>query len=257
MSVFLDSQEISYFRESGKRLTKVLDSLEQLLLPGKAPYEIETQARSLIAAEGDVPAFLGYKPHGAPRPYPAALCFAVNDEVVHGIPHEDKPPLAEGDIVTIDLGLSHRGFITDAARSLAVGAHNENTHQFLRAGREALAQGIRAAYAGKHIGDISHAIEQSVASTPYVIIRELGGHGVGRSVHEDPFIPNVGRPGSGERLVPGMALAIEVMLAEKGNGRIIVDKDGYTIRTQGGERSIQCEHTILIKETGEPEIIAR
>jgi methionyl aminopeptidase len=196
---------------------------------------------------GDVASFLNYKPEGAKRPYPAALCVSVNEEIVHGIPNENPKILKEGDIVTLDLGLTHHGLITDSAITVGVGNISAEDRHLISATEEALRRGIDAARGGNTIGDIGFVIEQYAKQEGFVVAEGLAGHGVGYEVHEDPYVPNTGKPGAGEKLVPGMVIAIEPMLM-RGSGAIVLDKDGYTFKTKNGSRSAHAEHTILITE---------
>ncbi|KKW39944.1 type I methionyl aminopeptidase [Candidatus Kaiserbacteria bacterium RIFCSPLOWO2_02_FULL_54_13] len=235
--------------EGGKRLARVLSALRTKVAPGVTAEELDDLAEQLIREGGDTPCFLGYTPEGARRPYPAALCVSINDEVVHGIPNESEKVLKEGDIVGLDLGLSHNGVIVDAAITVPVGNVGDEDKKLLRATEAALAAGIAAAEVGKHIGDISHAIQKEIEGAGFRVVRELGGHSVGDLVHEDPFIPNFGRPGEGPKLVEGMVLALEP-ISSAGKAAVVLAPDGYTYRTKDGSRSAHFEHTILIEKGG-------
>lgn len=235
--------------EAGKRLAAVLETLRVKVVPGVATQELDDAAERLILDGGDEPCFLGYTPEGARRPYPAALCVSINDEVVHGIPNESVKILKEGDIVGLDLGLTHKGIIVDAAITVPVGEASEETKKLLAATERALAAGIRAAVPGKHIGDISHAIQKEIEGAGFSVVKELGGHGVGALVHEEPFIPNFGRAGEGELLEEGMVLALEP-ISTAGKAAVILAPDGYTYRTKDGSRSAHFEHTILLQKGG-------
>lgn len=233
--------------EAGRRLAGVLDAVSEKVAPGVSAEELDDLAERLIRDGGDEPAFLGYTPEGALRPYPATLCVSINDEVVHGIPNESKKVLKEGDIVGLDLGLSHKGVIVDAAVTLPVGKVDATSEKLMRVTEAALSAGIAAARAGNHVGDISHAIEKAFKGSGFSIVKVLGGHGVGDTVHEEPFVPNVGKEGEGPKLVPGMVLALEPISAA-GKGAVILAPDGYTYRTKDGSRSAHFEHTILIEK---------
>ena len=235
--------------EAGKRLARVLEALSAKVAPGVSTEALDDLAEQLIREGGDTPAFLGYTPEGAPRPYPATLCVSINDEVVHGIPNESPKTLKDGDIVGLDLGLVHDGIIVDAAVTVPVGMPSEKTRKLLHATNNALAAGIMAAIPGNHVGDIGAAIEEVITHEGFTDVKPLGGHGVGEHVHEEPFIPNFGKPGTGEELVPGMVLALEPISSE-GKGAVILAPDGYTYRTKDGSRSAHFEHTILIEEGG-------
>jgi len=233
---------------AGKHLGEVLDLLAAKVAPGVSTNTLEDLANEYIEARGDSTAFKGYTPDGAARPYPATLCVSVNDEVVHGIPNENPRILNEGDIVTLDLGLSHEGFIVDSALTLAVGKADQRSYELMDATRAALAAGIVAAKVGNRIGDISHAIETAYEGTGFSIVKVLGGHGVGAHVHEEPWIANVGYPGTGEEIVPGMVLALEP-IANMGKSAVVLRPDGYTYATRDGSRSAHFEHTILVEES--------
>lgn len=250
-------EEIEILREGGRRLAEVLYKVKEKVKPGVSTKDLDSYAEELIREMGDTPAFLNYRPEGATRPFPASLCVSVNDEVVHGIPREDRV-LKEGDIVSIDLGLKHRGLFTDMALTVPVGHVSQAMEQLLKITEQALQVGISSARAEYRTGDIGHVIESFVqgnASGKYGIVEVLSGHGVGRSIHEDPYIPNFGKPSKGEKLMPGMVVALEPMINE-GTKNVTLDKDGYTFRTADGKRSAHFEHTILITK-GEAEILTR
>ena len=235
--------------EGGKRLAEVLKALRAKVAPGVTAEELDDLAEQLIRDGDDEPCFLGYTPEGARRPYPAALCVSINDEVVHGIPNESVKILKEGDIVGLDLGLTHSGVIVDAAITVPVGKVDKETERLLAATESALAAGIRAARPGNHMGDISNAIQKVIEGAGFKVVRELGGHGVGARVHEEPFIPNFGRPGTGPELVLGMVLALEP-ISTAGKASVVLAPDGYTYRTKDGSRSAHFEHTILLEKSG-------
>lgn len=254
MTITSDTERANLI-EGGKRLAAVLTALRTKVAPGVTAEELDDLAEQLIRDGGDEPCFLGYTPEGAGRSYPATLCVSINDEVVHGIPNESVKTLKEGDIVGLDLGLTHKGIVVDAAITIAVGRVSEETKNLLRATEDALTAGIAAAVPGKHIGDISHAIQEKIERAGFSVVKELGGHGVGDLVHEEPFIPNFGRAGEGELLEEGMVLALEP-IANAGKAAVILAPDGYTYRTKDGSRSAHFEHTILI-EKDKARIITR
>ncbi len=239
--------------EGGKRLAVVLRALKEKVAPGVTAEELDDLAEQMIRDGGDEPCFLGYTPEGAKKPYPATLCVSINDEVVHGIPNESVKTLKEGDIVGLDLGLTHKGVIVDAAITVTVGEIDEQTKKLLIATERALMAGIAAAMPGNRIGDISSAIQKEIEGAGFSVVRELGGHGVGERVHEEPFIPNFGRAGTGPELVEGMVLALEP-ISSMGKAAVVLSPDGYTYRTKDGSRSAHFEHTILI-ENGKARII--
>lgn len=252
MSVIIKTkEEIEILREGGKRLASILSKVAEMVAPGVSTADLDKYAHDLIIEVGDVPAFLNYKPEGQSRAYPASLCTSVNNEIVHGIPSKTKI-LNEGDIISIDLGLKHKGLFTDHAITVPVGKVSKASADLINITAEALLVGIEQAKCGNTVGDIGHAIEEFVGRN-YGIVRELSGHGVGKKIHEDPYIPNYGKKGKGEKLVPGMVIAIEPML-NIGRADIITLSDGYTIKTADGSRSAHFEHTVLITE-GEAEIL--
>jgi methionyl aminopeptidase len=242
-------EDIAILREGGKRHAFILAELKKAVRPGVTTLELENLSAQLIKEGGDKAAFLNYKPYGAKRPYPATLCVSVNDAIVHGIPNENPLTLKEGDIVSLDLGLVHKGLITDSAITVPVGNVDEKAQKLLDATEEALRLGIGAVKAGHHVGDIGSAIARYVRPLGYGIIAELAGHGVGYKVHEDPYVPNIGVKGEGPILQAGMVIAIEPMLNE-GSKEIKLDKDGYTYRTVDGKRSAHFEHTIVVTKGG-------
>ena len=244
-------EEIQILREGGARLAAILAKVADMVKPGISTADLDAYAYKLIKDGGDEPAFLNYKPEGQSRAYPASLCTSVNNEVVHGIPNPNKI-LKEGDIISIDLGLKHKGMFTDHAITVPVGKADKASNKLLEMTAEALLVGIEQAKGGNTVGDIGHAIEQFV-NRKYGIVRELSGHGAGKKIHEDPYIPNFGKPGKGQKLIPGMVVAIEPML-NIGKADIITLSDGYTIKTADGSRSAHFEHTVLITE-GEAEIL--
>lgn len=253
MSIIIDPKEVEALREAGKRHAEILAALKDAVEPGVTTGALDALAEKMVREYGDKPAFKGYQPDGASFPYPASVCISVNDEIVHGIPGERV--LKEGDIVGLDFGVKHEGLITDAAITVPVGEISEELNELIKVTEQALYAGIDAAKLGNRIGDISAAIEQSVRShgENYGLIKELGGHGVGRRVHEDPYIPNFGRPGTGEVLKEGMVLALEPMFS-LGKPDILLDEDGYTIKTLDGSISAHYEHTVRISKDG-PEVI--
>ena len=248
MTITSDTQRADLI-EGGKRLAAVLEALRAKVAPGVTTEELDDLAEQLIRDGGDEPCFLGYTPEGSKRPYPATLCVSINDEVVHGIPNESIKTLKEGDIVGLDLGLTHNGIIVDAAITVPVGEVSQESEKLLRATEESLAAGIAQAVPGNHIGDIAHAIQEVIEDAGFKVVKELGGHGVGELVHEEPFIPNFGKPGEGELLEEGMVLALEP-IAAVGKAAVTLAPDGYTYRTKDGSRSAHFEHTILIEKGG-------
>ncbi len=248
MAKFKTKEEIADLRISGKRLAFVLQEVKKAVKPGVSTLELDTLAEKLIRDGGDTPPFLNYTPHGARSPFPAALCVSLNDEIVHGIPSKNRI-IKSGDIVSIDLGVTHNGMITDAALSVAVGEVSPEIEKLIADTERSLYEGIKSARVGGRIGDISSAIERVGNKGGYGIVRELGGHGVGHAVHEEPYVPNYGGKGTGPLLKPGMVLAIEPMFM-LGKEEIRLMPDGYTIVTLDGSLAAHFEHTIVVTEDG-------
>jgi methionyl aminopeptidase len=250
MTIRLKSKEdIETLKEGGKHHAQILSELALMVKPGVSTLILEEEALRLIKAMGDKPAFLGYQPAGARRPYPASLCVSINDEIVHGIPNEAERIIKDGDLVSLDLGIVHKGLITDSAITVGAGAIDDEGQELLNVAKLALEEGIRAAQPGKKVGDIGFAVSEAVKGSGFSLAKDLAGHGVGFAVHEEPFVPNFGKKGVGEELVPGMVIAIEPMV-NTGKGDIKFMNDGYTIKTKDGGRSAHFEHTIAITEEG-------
>src|SRR3989344_9067517 len=239
------AEDIVKLREGGARHAKIMQTLAALIVPGKRLKELNDSALKLIQEGGDLPSFLNYTPDGASRPYPAALCVSVNDEIAHGIPNESPKILKEGDIVSLDSGIEFEGMFTDAAITVGVGAIDANGKKLLKATREALDAAISAAKPGATTGDIVNAIEKVAKKYKLNPAEDLGGHGVGHSQHEDPFVPNFRMKGKGVELKSGMVLAIEPMLNE-GKSKTRFLNDEYTAVTADGSRSAHFEHTIVV-----------
>jgi len=242
-------EEIEILRAGGKRLAFILGELAKAARVGVSTLDLENLARKLIAEGNDESSFLDYQPKGASRPYPAALCVSINDEIVHGIPNEKPKILKDGDIVSLDMGLIHGGLFTDSAITVGVGEIDEAGKKLIEVTKQALVEGIKVIREGKYVRDISYAIEKYVRPKRYGIVEELCGHGVGYKVHEDPFIPNYCLENKGEKLKAGMVLAIEPMLNE-GSKKIVLDEDSYTYRTADGKRSAHFEHTVVVTKDG-------
>ncbi|OHA59783.1 MAG: type I methionyl aminopeptidase [Candidatus Vogelbacteria bacterium RIFOXYD1_FULL_46_19] len=242
-----NEQEIKILRAGGKRLAGLIERLSEELKPGLKTGELDDLAQELIAEAGDRPAFLNYRPEGAILAYPAALCVSINEEIVHGIP--GGRVINDGDLVTLDLGLIHQGLVTDMARSFSIGEPSPEVAKLLMVTREALDIGIAAARPQGTVGDIGAAIEDYVTAAGFGLARDLSGHGVGFAVHEDPQVPNYGRPGEGAKLEPGLVIAIEPMVLA-GREKTKLLGDGYTFITADGSLCAHFEHTIAITETG-------
>ncbi len=248
--------DIKILREGGKRHAFILREVSRAVAPGVTAKSLDDLAARLIAEGGDTAAFLNYTPYGAKRPYPASLIVSVNDAVVHGIPNEKEIVFKEGDIVSLDLGLVHKGMIVDGAVTVPVGRVSKEAKLLLKATKQALEAAIKEAKPGNTTGHIGHAVEAVIRPLGFGIVEELAGHGVGYSVHEDPYVPNYGDPGDGELLVPGMVIAIEPII-NVGSPKVRLDKsDGYTYRTADGSLSAHFEHTVAITKRG-PQILTK
>lgn len=244
-------EEIEIIREGGKRLARVLSMVRDAVKPGVTTRELDLLTEKLIREGGDEPAFLNYTPEGMKHAYPGTLCISVNDEIVHGIGGDRV--LKEGDIVGIDTGIKHNGFFTDSALTVPVGKIDDSAKKLISATEGALLSAISVARVGNTTGDIGYAIEKYVKEHGFVVVEELGGHGVGYKQHEDPHISNYGEKGKGVKLQAGMVLAIEPIVNE-GTRYIKLMPDHYTYITKDGKRSAHFEHTILITD-GDAEIL--
>jgi methionyl aminopeptidase len=242
--------QIARMRDACAVAATVLESLKPLVRPGVTTQDLEEAGKQMIARLGASSACFGYQ-HGSRR-YPAHTCISVNDEVVHGIPSLRRV-LREGDLVSLDVVVMHGGFIGDNACTVPVAKVSPEAEKLLRVTREALDIGIREAVVGNRIGDISHAIQRHVEAHGLSVVREMVGHGVGAKMHEPPEIPNFGRRGTGDRIRPGMTLAIEPMV-NAGGHRTKTLPDGWTVVTEDGSLSAHFEHTVLTTDQG-PEIL--
>ncbi len=250
-------EEIEILHEGGKRLAVILEQIKTKVSPGVKTSELEILARELIKQGEDEPAFLGYKPQGSSRAYPAVLCVSVNDEIVHGLPSERV--LKVGDIVGLDLGLKHEGLFTDMAITVPVGPPRRistEAQNLIATVEQALEAGINVARPGGRLGDIGSAIGAVIKEYGFQVVKELAGHGVGYQPHEDPFVPNFGKVGTGEELLPGLVIAIEPM-ATSGRGDIKVGADGFTFLTRDGKLASHAEKTIVITESGSEILTTR
>lgn len=241
MIVLKTAAELAAMREAGRISAQALQVGGAALRPGITTGEIDRIIHKFIKSQGAVPSFLGY------GGFPGSACISVNDEVIHGIP--GSRVIREGDVVSIDVGACYKGFHGDNAYTFTVGTVDPAVQKLLDATRESLNRGIAAAVAGARVGDISHAVQSYVEPLGYAVVREYVGHGVGKNLHEDPEVPNYGRPGRGPRLLPGMVIAIEPMVNLEGTGVRVLDND-WTVVTSSGKASAHFEHTIAITENG-------
>ena len=237
-------------REAGRRNAEVRQVLLDAIAPGVTGRELDELAKAEIAKRDATPTFMGYAPGGKP-PYPGAICYSVNAELVHGIP--GKRALKEGDIVSIDLGVTYGGYVSDAAFTAAVGEVPPEVAELLRVTEASLLAGIECARGGKRLGDVSHAIGAVGEKAGYGIIREYGGHGVGRTMHEPPHVANFGRPGVGFPLRAGMVLALEPMFA-LGGEQTVEEADHWTVSMRDGSLCAHFEETVAITQ-GAPEVL--
>ncbi len=245
-----DTEAIKRMRESCSIAATVLARLKEQVRPGITTYDLDQIGRDLIASFGARSACHGYQLHS--RRYPAYTCLSVNEEVVHGI-GSLKRILRDGDIISLDVVVEYNGYIGDNAQTVAVGTIAPRTAELLKITEEALSIGIKQAVPGNRIGDISHAVQSFVESHGFSVVREMVGHGVGREMHEEPQIPNFGRRNSGEKIKPGMTLAIEPMV-NLGRYEVRTLSDGWTVVTSDGSPSAHFEHTVLTTESA-PEIL--
>ncbi len=247
MAVTIKSaREIDLMREAGRLLAIVHDELGKAIHPGMSTKDIDRLGEDLIRSYDCVPNFLNY------NGYPASICVSVNDEVVHGIPRDDRI-LKEGDIVSLDAGLIYKGYHSDAARTYAVGQSSPEAEKLITVTKQSFFEGIKMAKAGNHLYDISNAVDAYVTSYGYGIVKALVGHGIGTKLHEDPQIPNFAQKRKGLRLQPGMTLAVEPMI-NMGTGDVVWLDDKWTVVTADNAYSAHYENTILITD-GEPEIL--
>ena len=240
--------EIEAMRESGHMLAEVLNRLSSMAEVGMSTKDLANYAKQELRSLGGQPTFLGY------QGFPDVLCVSVNDEVVHGIPSAHKT-LADGDIISLDFGVTYKGMITDGAISIIVGEPNPNDKKLIDTTRLSLEAAIDIMKNNVKVGDISNAVESILRPAGYGIVRDLVGHGVGHELHEDPNIPNHGKSNVGPKLTTGMTVAVEPM-ATKGNYQVKTDADGWTIRTLDGSKSAHFEHTILITDSGSEVLTA-
>ncbi|MBX3333216.1 MAG: type I methionyl aminopeptidase [Nitrospirales bacterium] len=248
MIILKTPAEIEVMAQASRVVAEALDIVRKAVQPGITTEELDSIAEQEIRGRGALPAFKGY------RNYPRTLCASVNDQVVHGIPSKRK--LKEGDIIGLDLGAIVGGFYGDSAVTVAVGSISEATEKLVQVTKEALHLGITQAIVGNRLSDISFAVQQHVESSGFSVVTEFVGHGIGRQLHEEPQVPNYGKPGQGPRLQPGMVLAIEPMV-NMGRSAVRILDDRWTAVTVDGSLSAHFEHTIAIQPTGGPRILSQ
>jgi methionyl aminopeptidase len=240
-------EEIARMRHAGSILAAILDELHAVLRPGVTTAELDELAEGRIREAGAIPSFKGY--HGT---FPGSICASINDEVVHGIP-SPRRRVREGDVVSLDIGCIWQGWHADCARTWAVGAVSPPVVQLIDATRRGMEAGIAAALPGNRLGDVGAAIEAVAREHGFGIVRPFVGHGIGQAMHEDPQVPNYGRPGTGLRIEEGMCFAIEPMF-NLGGDDVYVEDDGWTVRTADGSISAHFENTIAVAAGG-PEVL--
>ncbi len=241
MVVLKTPGEMQLMADANRLVHEVLAGIEERIGPGVTTAELDRWAEETNRARGGVPAFLNYKG------FPATLCTALNDVIVHGFP--DERPLEEGDIVGLDCGVALKGYYGDAARTYAIGNISPQAEKLLRVTRESLNLAVNAAQPGGHLSDIGHAVQSHVEKNGFTVVEDFVGHGVGTSLHEEPQVPNYGKPGRGRRLKAGMVLAIEPMV-NAGRKGVRTDADGWTARTADGSLSAHFEYSVAITENG-------
>ncbi|MCL5292233.1 MAG: type I methionyl aminopeptidase [Actinobacteria bacterium] len=239
MIIIKTPEEIAIMREAGLIVAKVLELIEKRVKPGVTGVQIDRFAERFIRSAGASPAFKGY------RGFPASICFSINEGVVHGIPSAKR--LKEGDIVSVDVGVEYKGYYADAAATFAAGEIDEEARRLMETTKTCLEAGIAQARVGNYLGDIGSAIQSVAESAGFSVVRDLVGHGIGRAMHEDPQIPNYGRPKRGPRLEPGMVLAIEPMI-NAGVAEVTTLDDHWTVLTADGGLSAHFEHSVALTE---------
>jgi methionyl aminopeptidase len=247
MIIRKSTDEIERMARSGEVVAETLALIGEHARAGVTTHELDTLADEFIRSRGGVPTFKGY------RGYPASICTSPNEMIVHGIP--GPYALAEGDVLSVDVGVTLDGFVADSAYTFAIGEISPEAEQLLEACQAALAAGIEQCRVGNRLSDISHAVQTVTEEAGFSVVRALVGHGVGRSMHEDPQIPNFGEPGRGPQLAPGMVFAIEPMI-NAGGPEIVVHDDEWSISSEDGSLSAHFEHTVAVTENG-PRILTR
>jgi len=249
-------EEIDALREGGKRLAKHVRALSKMVVPGATSRELEDAAIQMIRDDGDEPAFLDYESGKRGEHFPSTLCVSVNDVIVHSPAGTNDAVFEDGDVVSLDFGIIHKGLYTDHASTVICGKPKSTEDEMLvRAAYEALQVGIDQAKIGNTTGDIGYAVQKVAEKYDLGYPKNLSGHGVGKKIHEEPHVPNYGDPGMGHKLEEGLVIAIEPMFT-LGSGDLYIDKDNFSYRTKDGSRSAHAEHTILVTKNG-PEILTK
>lgn len=246
MIIIKSDEEIDLMRTSGKVTGKILHDLADFIKPGMSTFDVDRFVEDTIREHDMIPTFLGY------GGFPASACVSINEEVVHGIPSKSRI-LKEGDIVSVDIGSTYKGYVSDAARTYAVGEISPEAQKLIDTTRESFFEGIKFARPGNRLSDISHAVQTRAEADGFSVIRDYVGHGVGREMHEDPQIPNYGKPHKGPRIAKGMVFAIEPMICQGGYECRVLDND-WTVVTVDGKLAAHYENTVVITDDG-PELL--
>jgi methionyl aminopeptidase len=246
--VLRSAEEVAILREANRIVSRILGELAEDIGPGVSTEALDEKAEKMIRKAGGKPAFKGY------RGYPKTICASINEQVVHGIPSPEVV-LKEGDIISVDVGIVYKGYVGDTAATYPVGEISEEKERLIRVTRESLYEGIKQARPGKRLSDISHTVQTHVEGGGFSVVRDFVGHGIGQEMHEEPQIPNFGRPNMGPRLEAGMVLAIEPMV-NAGAYDVKVLEDRWTAVTKDGRPSAHFEHSIVVTD-GEAEILSR
>ncbi|ADZ22153.1 methionyl aminopeptidase [Clostridium acetobutylicum] len=246
MIIIKNDTEIEYMRQAGKIVGETLNMLEKAAKPGVTTADLDRLAEDFIKKYNAIPSFKGY------GGFPASICTSINEEVIHGIPSKHRV-LHEGDIISVDCGAILNGYQGDAARTFAIGEISEEAAKLIKVTKESFFKGVEKAVIGNRLTDISHSIQEYVESFGYGVVRDYVGHGIGKEMHEDPEVPNYGRPGRGPKLVHGMVLAIEPMV-DVGTYMVKTQSNDWTVVTQDGSLAAHYENTVAILDNG-PEIL--
>jgi len=253
MIVIKSEKEIELMKEPCRIVALALQKMEEAIKPGMTTKDLDKIAETVLKQEGAKPSFKGQQGFEGSKPYPAIICASVNNQVIHGIP--DGYVLKEGDIVSVDMGAYKNGYHGDAARTFAVGEVSEEAKKLIEVTKQSFFEGMKMAKAGNRVSDISHAVQAYAESFGFSVVRDFVGHGVGKELHEEPQVPNYGKPGRGPRLQKGMVIAVEPMINE-GTFEIDILKNGWTVVTCDGKLSAHYENTILITDS-EAEILTK
>jgi methionyl aminopeptidase len=248
MSMIKNPQEITLMREAGRVVANTLAAVKDAARVGVSLKELDELAADFISGAGATPAFLGYRPRWASVPFPGVICTSVNDAVVHGIPNGYR--LQDGDLLSVDCGAFLEGWCGDAAMSFVVGTPDPVDQALIDATDAALARGIEAARIGNKMGDLAYAVGGAARRAGYGLLADHGGHGIGRTMHAEPPVPNEGRPGRGVKLTEGLVIAIEPMLILGGKDDYYHDDDEWTLRSANGRRAAHSEHTVAVTADG-------